>query len=1296
MNKWILLLPMFLILLVPNISAQPQMHGPDTNVVITCSEDTYSADWDGIIDIYCDIENNDVAAKALQVGGIFDDYFDGENTYDVELLEVNVDGSPINFGLTHLPPQAGHVRSRVLSVQVVQILGGDSKQLHMKAKVPVPSQGKFDVLFGNPDLNGYWLDPWWSTHYAYKRCYNVTATANLNGDTWDNPWGYPFNLTLNTNSLIATNKMQSDCDDVRLIENDTNPTLVPKYFMRDCDQSVSEVWGLWNFTADQQYEFCLYYGNTTAPSNYSDRNDIVFSFEDFDKFAFDWADYYNITSWQPARNPPYAIVSDGKLKFYVGSNGGNSGFGVIRSDTYFNISKTGLLVDFEYWYSSTSGTGGWTTQIVQATDQTQPQIYQGTNNYATCRYGSYGNCTSPLILNYIGTQWDLGGYGSNSTNTATSGEVMDFRWYNYSNYYSSASQWNRWMFEFNPANCSDNYEDTPRNSCMVIYGDYGGQPYTDPILRYNWSYYYGPTTNPINAEPNPNPSKPSFPYNATLYYSSSIGAGGSNQLQGQYEFWFARPFQEGEPLATAGAEIPLNDADLIVDFTDPTPANATTRINANSVIINVSSNKTIEWCKLEWDGSNYTMTTNDLYCYLDKTITGTHTYKVWVEDLWGWQNDTETRTLTKIPSTALLGVNFNVSDFTFASSDYITGINVSFNTSQTESLIVMTSMNVKKQTGTEQNEIWARAIVDGNVVLEERIRTVSDIFDEGSTGISAFPFNVSVGEHYIQIDFKRTGDGFVEVSDIDINMGKFNTYIGGVVSGDINSGNFTHNETSFIPALNFTINKTSASPTFMSFKISVSSDGANQVTYAFQNLDNTSQISPYGGRYLASPTDVGSMAGTFIIDLPAGENNLTILAKNSNEVTTSVNFTGIFFDLLDDGNNNVEYFQTTNPNTNDTESINITDEWTLLASATKTVVIGDSYFMGIYTTANSPLGNQTISYKINATGVTCESKKERYLSNSNDYGLIFIYFICDGLSNQTAYDFELWGKAESGMWFDQYDESFAGFEVQSFDITEGNIPPIAGAITSPANTSTVSGTITIAWEEFVDQNDNFDDYNVTLRNSDGSYNRVITGSTTDLNTTFDTTAVSDGDYRARVEGCDLLGLCSYTENYFTIDNTGPIITIASPEATTYLAENVEQTSVTIALNVSADESVTLWQYSLDGGANQTFTPNTTITVALGSHEIVVYATDLYDNVGSEAVTFTFAQPAFFGLVTGLPSPFGLLGAVILAGGWILTALTLFLRKELFGVKFNVGQILIVTMITLVITIQLVAFLIMGG
>ncbi len=119
---------------------------------------------------------------------------------------------------------------------------------------------------------------------------------------------------------------------------------------------------------------------------------------------------------------------------------------------------------------------------------------------------------------------------------------------------------------------------------------------------------------------------------------------------------------------------------------------------------------------------------------------------------------------------------------------------------------------------------------------------------------------------------------------------------------------------------------------------------------------------------------------------------------------------------------------------------------------------------------------------------------------------------------------------------------------------------------------------------------------------------------------YNFTGLSDGIYEFRVYGRDAAGNQNSTETrYVIIDTTAPIITIHSPQNTTYNTSSVD-------LNVSANEPISAWWYSLDGN-NTNFTPNITLTnLSNGVHSLTICAIDLAGNVGKAQVEFTIAVP----------------------------------------------------------------------
>jgi N-acetylneuraminic acid mutarotase len=90
---------------------------------------------------------------------------------------------------------------------------------------------------------------------------------------------------------------------------------------------------------------------------------------------------------------------------------------------------------------------------------------------------------------------------------------------------------------------------------------------------------------------------------------------------------------------------------------------------------------------------------------------------------------------------------------------------------------------------------------------------------------------------------------------------------------------------------------------------------------------------------------------------------------------------------------------------------------------------------------------------------------------------------------------------------------------------------------------------------------------------------------------------------------------------YVLENTPPKISVLSPANETY-------NNSTVLLRYAVDKPVNWTGYSLDGEETVTVAGNTTITgLANGTHNVTVYATDAFGNVGaSETVGFTVEVP----------------------------------------------------------------------
>ncbi|CAG0957906.1 hypothetical protein METP3_00645 [Methanosarcinales archaeon] len=144
--------------------------------------------------------------------------------------------------------------------------------------------------------------------------------------------------------------------------------------------------------------------------------------------------------------------------------------------------------------------------------------------------------------------------------------------------------------------------------------------------------------------------------------------------------------------------------------------------------------------------------------------------------------------------------------------------------------------------------------------------------------------------------------------------------------------------------------------------------------------------------------------------------------------------------------------------------------------------------------------------------------------------------------------------------------------------------------------------------------------NSTITDADGLYLFVVEPDTFEITATFDVRYYTNNSV-----------IVSTVSNYIVEQDillvkkpTGTItgkvsgysmITISSPE-------NIFYHTTEIPLVVSADKVISLWQYSLNGADNITFTLPATITASQGQNNLIVYAQDSTGNWGSSSVSFS--------------------------------------------------------------------------
>ncbi len=496
--------------------------------------------------------------------------------------------------------------------------------------------------------------------------------------------------------------------------------------------------------------------------------------------------------------------------------------------------------------------------------------------------------------------------------------------------------------------------------------------------------------------------------------------------------------------------------------------------------------------------------------------------------------------------TSIYAAPINATDLTFASSSYVEGINVEFSTSIPDiDLTLLSTMNVVKQTGVLDNDIWVKVLVDGNTVLEEKLKSLnedSSNIDEGSTGTKPVSFNIaSTGVHNITYEFKRTGNGAVEVNDIDMSLIKFTTTTGNKIRDQITVVDYTHSDPAFTNSFNWSVSTPVESGTFVIGKFSLESITKSTLQYYYKELDSNSN-STFWASYQSDSNDVGSVSGFFVDHNRQTDVNYGIFS-NSSSVTTNVTGQILDFDLADTNAIGVNSFSVSNKSTSASSSIPLSEGTYLLASENVTVYNGTGYFLAMTASFSSVSGAQTPTFFINCTEVPeCYSKKERYLASNSDIGNAYIYYIADDLTAGKSYNFNLWVTVETGENLVQIDEALGGFEITGFNVNSINTAPLV-AIIVPETDETINGIFSVN-ASVIDNDDDTFLSSVSLSNDIGPVKSYTDLPQSNLSVTFDSRLYADGPYNVTWRSCEnesVEQFCAEDMITISIDNNEPSI-----------------------------------------------------------------------------------------------------------------------------------------------------------
>ncbi len=134
--------------------------------------------------------------------------------------------------------------------------------------------------------------PWWNASWIYRQQINITN----NNDTLALPGGYSVSINLDTASLVASEKLRGDGNDLRVVYWDgSNNIELDRINLTDFNTSSTEIWfGLQNSIPPNSYDdnYFIYYGNPSAGEPPKNASNVFEFYDDFDDGDIsDWSSF---------------------------------------------------------------------------------------------------------------------------------------------------------------------------------------------------------------------------------------------------------------------------------------------------------------------------------------------------------------------------------------------------------------------------------------------------------------------------------------------------------------------------------------------------------------------------------------------------------------------------------------------------------------------------------------------------------------------------------------------------------------------------------------------------------------------------------------------------------------------------------------------------------------------------------------------------------------------------------------------------------------------------------------------
>jgi hypothetical protein len=581
-----------------------------------------------------------------------------------------------------------------------------------------------------------------------------------------------------------------------------------------------------------------------------------------------------------------------------------------------------------------------------------------------------------------------------------------------------------------------------------------------------------------------------------------------------------------------------------------TPLNLT--FDLRNIVFNVTAtdNSEVASCNYSLDsGDNVTMAQSGT-SWADTNssmLKGSHTAQFFCEDGTGNLNDSVTVTFFLTTNVSVENTEIEVAEILFDSESYIVISNSSFDLASPDNLTVKGVGQVSKFTTAASSTLSLRATLNGVVLFDEEVRTVSGLDDRGVFNIPINGTDGVYGTNTLVIEASNDGSGSLNLSSLELFIDSDRAGENLSMEHILGEYDGTFSSTDFLNLANFTIDKgVHNSSTMVDIQHTFMTSNPDTTPNCYLENNATIERTPMYTRWLENSQDTGSAGMNYLSKI---ETNFTetweLWCASSDTDTITNNVTAYLFELRDEFGNIIEGFQ------NETTILRNASGSNFLIATYDSYVIQNGTAIELLATAviQSTTGAQisTNSPRIYVNSTTlaeanCLHSYYRSLDSSNDIGTVKIYVNCDGIAAGETHTFNIYIDVVAGEAIDVLNASISGYEIEEATVTAEVVPP-AVIIINPSPNETVGGI-----ESTININVTVTDFsntgwisNVSLLNLDETLNVSISDESTYANTTgttFDTTTVPDDTYLIDWNVRNGVGN-DFDRINITIDNTPP-------------------------------------------------------------------------------------------------------------------------------------------------------------